>query len=63
MRDIGHEETEKVLKEMEKRISKEYAQAEREIAAKLDKYLKDFAVKDDLKRDVRVGYRPAVIRT
>lgn len=49
MRDIGHDETEMLLMEMEKRISKEYAQAEREIAAKLNDYLEKFKVKDELK--------------
>lgn len=50
MTDKGHEETEKVLKDIENRISDEYAQAEREIAKKLDDYLKKFEVKDELKR-------------
>lgn len=49
MRDLGHEETEKVLKDIEKRISAEYRQAEKEIAAKLDDYMKRFAEKDKLK--------------
>lgn len=50
MRDIGHEQTEEVLKEIEKRISEEYAIAEKEIAEKLDDYLKKFRVKDALKQ-------------
>lgn len=50
MRDIGHEETEAILKKMEKEIAKEYAQAEKEIAAKLAKYLKDFEAKDLVQR-------------
>lgn len=49
-RDIADEETEKVLKEIENQISKEYAQAEKEIAEKLDDYLRRFEVKDELKR-------------
>lgn len=49
MKDVGHEETEKILEEIEKRISAEYAQAEKEIAEKLDDYLKKFRVKDELK--------------
>lgn len=49
MRDLGHEETEEVLKKIEKRISAEYRQAEQEIAAKLDDYMKRFAEKDKLK--------------
>ena len=50
MNDKGHDETEKVLKEIEKRISEEYAQAEKEISAKLDDYLEKFRAKDELKR-------------
>lgn len=50
MKDIGHEETEKILKEIENRISKEYAKAEKEVAEKLDDYLKKFRVKDALKQ-------------
>lgn len=50
MRDEGHDETEKILKEIEKRISAEYAQAEKEIAEKLDDYLRKFEVKDKLKQ-------------
>ena len=49
MRDLGHEETEKVLKEIEKRITKEYRQAKMEVSAKLDDYLKKFREKDKLK--------------
>ena len=45
-RDIGHEETEEILKEIEKRISREYRQAEREVSKTLDDYLKRFEVKD-----------------
>lgn len=50
MNDKGHDETEKVLKEIENQISKEYAQAEKEISAKLDDYLEKFRAKDELKR-------------
>ena len=49
MADPGHRETEKILKELEKRITKEYAKAEREITAKLDDYVRRFKIKDDLK--------------
>lgn len=49
MRDIGHEETEKVLLGIEKRITAEYSRAEKEIQKKLDTYMKLFAVKDRLK--------------
>lgn len=50
MKDIGHEQTEEILKEIEKRISEEYAKAEKEIAKKLDDYLEKFRVKDALKQ-------------
>ena len=50
MRDIGHDETEILLKQMEKRIAFEYMQAEKEIAAKLDDYLNKFKIKDELKQ-------------
>ena len=50
VKDAGHEETEQVLSELEKRISKEYAQAEQEVQEKLDDYLRRFKVKDDIKR-------------
>jgi SPP1 gp7 family putative phage head morphogenesis protein len=44
--DPAHEETERLLAEMEKRIQKEYTQAEKEIQAKLDDYMARFALKD-----------------
>ena len=49
-RDEGHEETEAVLRDLEKRISKEYSQAEKEIQSKLDDYMKRFKTKDRIKR-------------
>lgn len=49
-RDEGHEETEAVLRDIEKRISKEYSQAEKEIQSKLDDYMKRFKTKDRIKR-------------
>lgn len=42
--------TEKILKNIEDQITKEYAQAEKEIKQKLDDYLRRFQVKDELKR-------------
>ena len=48
--DAGHKETEKILEEMEKRISAEYRKAEKEIQQKLDEYLRKFEIKDNLKR-------------
>lgn len=50
MADAGHEETEKLLKKLEKEISKEYAQAEKEMTAKLEDYMRRFKIKDELKR-------------
>lgn len=49
--DAGHEETEKVLSDIEKKISKEYRQAEKEVAEKLDKYMEAFQRKDEAKRN------------
>lgn len=48
-KDAGHDETERVLAEMEKRIAREYAQAEKELTAKIEDYFAKFAVKDELK--------------
>lgn len=50
-KDEGHEETEAVLKDLEKRINKEYAQAEKELQAKVDDYMRRFKIKDDIKRN------------
>lgn len=47
MPDIAHEETEKIIKAIEQRLNKEYAQAEKEVAAKLDDYLERFKKKDE----------------
>lgn len=44
--DPAHAETEKLLKELESKIAKEYAQADKEVQAKLDDYMKRFATKD-----------------
>lgn len=44
--DKGHQETEKLIKDMEKRINKEYAQAEKEIEAELQDYFRRFEIKD-----------------
>ena len=48
--DIAHKETDKILAEMEKRIKKEYKQAEREVRQKLDDYMERFKKKDEKKR-------------
>ena len=49
-KDEGHEETERVLSDLEKRITKEYSQAEKEISAKLDDYLRRYEKKDEIKQ-------------
>ena len=50
MKDIGHEETDKLLEELEARLYSEYEQASIEVKAKLDDYLKRFKIKDKIKR-------------
>lgn len=40
--DYGHEQTDKDLKALESRLTAEYAQASKEVEAKLNKYLKKF---------------------
>lgn len=49
-RDEGHEETDKILEDMEKRIAEEYKQAEKEISKKLNDYLRRFEAKDRIKQ-------------
>lgn len=46
MADEGHKLTDRKIEEMEKRIAKEYAQAEREVKDKLDDYFRRFETKD-----------------
>ena len=48
--DGGHARTEVILADVEKRITKEYRSAEKEVQAKLDDYLRRFKTKDELKR-------------
>lgn len=50
LKDDGHEQTEKILRELEKEISKEYKKAEDEVQKKLNDYLRRFKIKDDLKQ-------------
>ena len=47
--DLGRKLTDQKLAELEKKIQKEYRQAEREVKAKLDDYLKRFEIKDKIK--------------
>lgn len=44
--DEANKETEKLIQQMENRIKKEYAQAEREVADKLNDYIMRFSLKD-----------------
>ena len=52
MNDAGHKETEAIIKGLEKKVTKEYAQASKEIQAKLDKYFKRFETKDNAWRQM-----------
>lgn len=58
--DPAHEETDKLLAELEKKISKEYAQAQVETKRKLDDYMRRFKVKDSIKakqvKDGKLSY-------
>lgn len=49
--DPAHKETENLIKQMEKRISKEYAQAEKEVQVKIDDYFDRFRLKDEKWRE------------
>lgn len=49
MVDAGHLETEKILRDMEKEIAKEYKQAEKEVQEKLEKYIRSFTGKNERK--------------
>lgn len=49
--DPAHEETERLIAEMEKRISKEYAQAEKDVQVKIDDYFDRFRLKDEKWRE------------
>lgn len=56
MTDYGHEETDKQLKKLERKIHAEYEQASKEVQTKLDDYLRRFRIKDNTKREaVAVG--------
>lgn len=50
MADYAHTETDKRIEKLEKRLQAEYRQAYRETKGKLEKYLSDFARKDEAKR-------------
>lgn len=46
--DPAHEETERLLAEMEKKVAREYKQAAREAESKLNDYMEDFKEKDSV---------------
>lgn len=48
--DYGHKWTDDELRKLEKRISREYAQAEKEVQEKLNDYLRRYKIKDQIKR-------------
>lgn len=48
--DYGHEQTDKMLKDLEKRIQKEYSQAAREVEASMNKWLAQYKKNDDKMR-------------
>ena len=45
--DDGHKQTDKELKDLEKRLTKEYQNAAKEVEEKFNGYMKDFARKDE----------------
>ena len=49
--DPAHDATERLLAEMEQKIAKEYAQAERELSAKIADYFRRFELKDQRWRE------------
>lgn len=51
MRDIGHERTDALLDALERRISREYKQAVKDVDAKVKDYLERFQIKDRTKQD------------
>lgn len=58
MADHGHELTDEMLADLEKRLRKEYEQSAKEVQEKLDKYMKKFTTKDAIwKKSVDAGIR------
>ena len=47
MADLGHLETDALIKDLEARVRREYSQATKELTAKLDDYFRRFEVKDE----------------
>lgn len=60
MRDRGHELTDELLEEMERKIRREYQQAVKDVQAKLDDYLRRFQIKDEIwRKNVAEGKKTA----
>lgn len=58
--DPAHKATDKLLKEYERKIRKEYRQAVKEAQAKLDDYMRRFEIKDEIwKKNVASGKKTA----
>lgn len=58
MRDIAHDETERLISQMEKEVADVYKQAQKELSEKLDDYLRRFEVKDKIwQKNVADGKR------
>lgn len=56
MSDIGHEQTDKELKKLEKKIAQEYQRATKEVEKKMNDYLSKFAKKDkEMAKKVKNG--------
>lgn len=56
MADPAHEETDRIIKRIEREINKEYAQAEKELREKSEKFMRKFAEKDKKKMaDLKAG--------
>lgn len=51
MMDLGRKMTDSQLEELERKIKKEYARAEKDLRDKLDDYFRRFAIKDRTKRN------------
>lgn len=52
MSDIAHNETDAIIEKVEKKVKREYAQAQKEIEKKADAYFKSFAEKDKKKKEL-----------
>lgn len=50
MADIGHQKTDDIIEELERKIRKQYEQANKEVQEKVDKYFARFSKKDEQKQ-------------